>query len=96
MNEKERGRASANKYVFEPNRFVPLPQARTKQRMTDSFLRRPANVARAYTGDVSDDDMNLEPLFKRMFEPGLHEDGELPPLQHIPCYQSDHLVYRRS
>ena len=79
-------------YVFEPNSFVPLMQARTERRMTDSFLRRPANVASAYTGDTGDYDVDRDPLFNGTFEPGLGKDAEpSPPLGHIHYYQCDQL-----
>ncbi|MFM9924403.1 RHS repeat-associated core domain-containing protein [Variovorax sp. H27-G14] len=89
--ESDSARQRTVHYVFEPDSFVPLMQARTEQGMTNSFLRRPADVAGAYMGDTGDYDMDTDPLFNGMFEPGLGKDGELPPLENIHYYQCDHL-----
>ncbi|MFM9924405.1 RHS domain-containing protein [Variovorax sp. H27-G14] len=89
--ESDSARQCTVHYVFEPDSFVPLMQARTEQGMTNSFLRRPADVAGAYIGDTGDYDMDRDPLFNGMFEPGREKTGELPPLENIHYYQCDHL-----
>ncbi len=70
-------------YVFEPNGSVQLMQARTERRMTDSFLRRPTNVASAYIGDTGDYGVDRDQLFNGMLEPGLDKNAEPPPLEQI-------------
>jgi RHS repeat-associated protein len=79
-------------YVFEPGSFVPVLQATAPGRITQSFLKRPASATTAYVDAQGTYDLNQDPLYNGMYEPGLGSDGEPPePLTSIHYYQCDHL-----
>ncbi|WP_432422939.1 RHS repeat-associated core domain-containing protein [Variovorax boronicumulans] len=90
--ESDSARNRTVHYVFEPDSFVPVLQASARGRITQSFLRRPASATSAYTDAQGNYDLNRDPLYNGMYEPGLGQDGEPPaPLESIHYYQCDHL-----
>ncbi|MDQ0016303.1 RHS repeat-associated protein [Variovorax boronicumulans] len=90
--ESEAARNRTVHYVFEPNSFVPVLQASARGRITQNFLRRPAGATRTYTDAQGNYDLDQDPLYNGVYEPGLGQDGEPPaPLENIHYYQCDHL-----
>jgi len=90
--ESDSARNRTVHYVFEPNTFVPVLQAGAQGRITQSFLKRPASATSTYADAHGNYDLDRDPLYNGMYEPGVGQDGESPtPLENIHFYQCDHL-----
>jgi RHS repeat-associated protein len=79
-------------YVFEPDSFVPLLQAKSNVDMRRAMLQRPKATTVTYVDAQGNYDLDQDPLYNGMYEAGVGQDGEPPePLTNIHYYQCDHL-----
>ncbi|WP_390347993.1 RHS repeat-associated core domain-containing protein [Variovorax boronicumulans] len=79
-------------YVFEPNSFVPLLQGSSQVDMRRAMLQRPKAMTQSYVDAQGNYDLDQDPLYNGMYEPGFAENGDPPaPLENIHYYQCDHL-----
>lgn len=90
--ESDSARNRTVHYVFEPNSFVPLLQGSTKVDMRRAMLQRPKAMTQTYIDAQGNYDLDQDPLYNGMYEPGIGQDGEpSAPLENIHYYQCDHL-----
>jgi RHS repeat-associated protein len=90
--ESDSARQRTVHYVFEPNSFVPVLQASVGRRMTESLLKRPVSATSTYVDAEGNYDLDRDPLYNGVYEPGSDESGKEPsPLESIHYYQCDHL-----
>jgi RHS repeat-associated protein len=90
--ESDSARQRTVHYVFEPGSFVPVLQASVGRRMTESLLKRPVSATSVYVDAEGNYDLDRDPLYNGVYEPGSDESGKEPsPLESIHYYQCDHL-----
>jgi len=79
-------------YVFEPHSFVPLLQGSSQVDMRRVMLQRSKAMTQSYVDAQGNYDLDQDPLYNGMYEPGFDENGDPPaPLESIHYYQCDHL-----
>jgi YD repeat-containing protein len=73
--ESDHARQRTVHHVFEPNSFVPVLQARTRGPITRNFRKRPAGAPFTYVDAQGNYDLDQDPLYNGIYEPGVGRDG---------------------